>query len=154
MKSYFAILRKKGDKTYYLGESRRPRQSSGIGYAWMRADGGLGVACLFESRERAESVARGHHRPGEPMPRIIEVQEQRRFVITALGASNDYWLQCVDDGEQLRYRWLSSHKAERSAYHFITRAAAEKVLQQVKPVGGGEPTVVQVMVRVRVERKY
>jgi hypothetical protein len=145
MRSYFVAVRKIGDKTYCLAESRRRR---GAGYIWVRTVGGLQPACLFESRPRAERAAADYSKSSELVPQILEVQEQTRFVVTTVTRDNVYWLEGVDRDGKLEYQWGAGDRAEQKACRFLTRAAAEKVNGLARSVRGGIGMVVETVDRI------
>lgn len=145
MRSYFVAVRKIGDKTYCLAESRRRR---GAGYIWVRTVGGLQSACLFESRPRAEGVVQEYSKTSDLVPEILEVQEQTHFVATCDTYNNVYWLEGTQQGTEMTYRWGMGEKAEQKAHRFLTRKAAEAVMAKVRPVRGGVSTVVDIVDRV------
>ena len=145
MRSYFVVIRKKGDMVYCLAESRRRR---GAGYIWLRVVGSLQAACLFESRPRAERAAQDYSKTSPLVPEVLEVQEQTRFVITTETDANVYWLERVRVEGQLTFRWGTGDRAEQKAYRFLTRQAAEAVNKQTRPVRGGIGIVIEVTDRI------
>ncbi len=146
MKRYFIIARTTNGKTSYLNENPNGERAA---YVWRRGAPGLQHACLFESRARAEArIAASYSKKSDGSPFILEVEEQKRYAITALASKTAFWLVQAEVNGEMKFRWLGGEEADQKAYRFITRAAAVAVMG-ARPAGHRTAeTVVAVFDRV------